>query len=106
MPLMAHNLLQSIELLTNGVLQFDRRCLQGLTANREHCEALVEQSLAMCTTLAPVIGYDQTAALAKQAAETGKTIREVLHGSGLLSNTEIERLLDPRPMTEPGLVQS
>ena len=105
MPLMAHNLLQSIDLLTNSVTQFDQRCLQGLEANRERCEELVEQSLAMCTILAPVLGYDKAAALAKQAAESGRTIREVVQASGLLPDDEIDRLLDPRPMTEPGLEQ-
>jgi fumarate hydratase class II len=103
MPLMAHNLLQSVDLLTNSVSQFDRRCLQGLTANRERCEEMVEQSLAMCTILAPVLGYDRAAALAKQAAESGQTIRAVVSASGLLPPEEIDRLLDPRPMTEPGL---
>jgi fumarate hydratase class II len=105
MPLMAHNLLQSIDLLTNSVGQFDQRCLQGIEANRERCEELVEQSLAMCTILAPVLGYDKAAALAKQAAASGQTIREVVQSSGLLPNGEIDRLLDPRPMTEPGLEQ-
>ncbi len=105
MPLLAHNLLQSINLLTNSVTQFDRHCLQGLEANRERCEELVEQSLAMCTILAPVLGYDQAAALAKQAAESGQTIREVVQASGLLPDDEIDRLLDPRQMTEPGLEQ-
>jgi fumarate hydratase class II len=105
MPLITHNLLQSIDLLTNSVGQFDQRCLQGLEANRERCEELVEQSLAMCTILAPVLGYDQAAALAKQAAESGRTIREVVRESGLLPKEEIDRLLDPRPMTKPGLEQ-
>ena len=105
MPMMAHNLLQSIDLLTNSVTQFDQRCLHGLAANRERCEELVEQSLAMCTILAPVLGYDQAAALAKQAAESGQTIREVVCASGLLPEDEIDRLLDPQPMTEPGLEQ-
>jgi fumarate hydratase class II len=57
----------------------------------------------MCTILAPVLGYDQAAALAKQAAESGQTIREMVSASGLLPADEIDRLLDPRPMTEPGL---
>jgi fumarate hydratase class II len=103
MPVMAHNLLQSIDLLTNSVTQFTSRCLQDLDANRQRCEELIEQSLAMCTVLAPVIGYDQAADLAKQAAANGQTIREVISASGLLSEEEILRLLDPRPMTEPGI---
>ncbi len=77
MPVMAHNLLQSIDLLANVVGQFNERCLQGLVADRQRCEALIEESLAMCTALAPVIGYDRAAAIAKQAHETGKTVRQV-----------------------------
>ena len=61
------------------------------------------QSLAMCTILAPVLGYDKAAALAKQAAESGQTIPEVVCASGLIPDDEIDRLLDPRQMTEPGL---
>ena len=103
MPMMAHNLLQSIDLLTNAVDQFDERCLQGLTANRERCEGLIEESLAMCTALAPVIGYDRAAAIAKQAHETGKTVREVALAEDVLPDYELDRLLDPRPMTEAGI---
>jgi len=103
MPMMAHNLLQSIDLLTNAIDQFDERCLQGLTADRERCEGLIEESLAMCTALAPVIGYDRAAAIAKQAHETGKTVREVALAEDVLPDYELDRLLDPRPMTEAGI---
>jgi len=103
MPVMAYNLLQSIELLSRGVTQFDRRCLQGLQANRQRCEELVEQSLAMVTVLAPVIGYDRAADLAKQAAASGRTIRQLVQEAQVLPQAELERLLDPRPMTEPGI---
>jgi len=103
MPVLAYNLLQSLELLANAVSQFDRRCLQGLEANRARCEALVEQSLSMVTVLAPVLGYDRAAELAKQAAASGRTIRELLLEAGVLPKDEVERLLDPRPMTEPGI---
>ena len=103
MPVMAHNLLQAIDLLSNGVTQFTSRCLEGLDADRERCESLIEESLAMCTALAPVIGYDQAAAIAKQAFETDKTVREVAREQQVLPNDELDRLLDPRPMTEPGV---
>jgi fumarate hydratase class II len=103
MPMMAYNLLQSIELLNNAVEQFDKRCLHGLTADRERCEGLIEQSLAMCTALAPVIGYDNAADIAKKAHETGKTVREIAMQEQTLSPEELERLLDPRPMTEAGI---
>jgi fumarate hydratase class II len=103
MPVMAHNLLQSIDLLANVVGQFNERCLQGLVADRERCEALIEESLAMCTALAPVIGYDRAAAIAKQAHETGKTVRQIALAEQVLSEEELQRLLDPRPMTEAGI---
>jgi hypothetical protein len=77
MPLIAHNLLQSIELLTTGVTVFTRRCIQGIEANVEKCQVDIERSLAMCTPLAPVIGYDRAAQIAKRALETNRTVREV-----------------------------
>ena len=103
MPVMAHNLLQSIDLLANATDQFNERCLQGLAADRERCEGLIEESLAMCTALAPVIGYDQAAAIAKQAHETGRTVREVAIAEDVLPEEELKSLLDPRPMTEAGI---
>jgi fumarate hydratase, class II len=103
MPVMIHNLLQSIDLLAAGVRQFNQRCVQGLEANRARCESLVEQSLAMCTALVPVIGYDRAAEIAKQAYASGRTVREVARQLGVLPEEELRRLLDPRPMTEPGV---
>ena len=103
MPLMAHNLLKSIELLSRASRQFNEKCIQDLQADRTRCEALVEQSLAMVTALAPVIGYDKAAALAKQTWESGRTVREVALAERLLSEEELTRILDPRPMTEPGI---
>jgi len=103
MPVMAHNLLQSIDLLASATEQFNERCLQGLEADRERCEGLIEESLAMCTALAPVIGYDQAAAIAKQAHATGRTVREVALAEKVLPEEELKRLLDPRPMTEAGI---
>jgi fumarate hydratase class II len=103
MPLLAHNLLQAIELLSRASRQFQEKCVKGLQADRKRCESLVEQSLAMVTALAPVIGYDRAAALAKQAWASGRTVREVALAERLLSEAELARILDPRPMTEPGI---
>ena len=103
MPVMTHNLLQSIELLSNAVTLFSSRCLQGLEADRARCEALVEESLAMCTALAPVIGYDRAAEIAKSAYASGRTVRAVVLEMGILPEEELTRLLDPRPQTEPGI---
>ena len=103
MPLIAHNLLQSITLLSGAVNAFVERCLEGLEADRERCEGLIEESLAMCTALAPVVGYDRAAELAKHAYTSGKTVREVAYERLDMDRDELDRLLDPRPMTEPGI---
>lgn len=101
LPVMAHNLLQSIDLLSKGTRVFARRCIVGLEADVEKCRSNLEQSLAMCTSLAPVIGYDKAAKIAKVAFERGKTIREVAGELSGLSETEITKLLDPSTQTEP-----
>ncbi|MCM2265907.1 MAG: class II fumarate hydratase [Desulfuromonadales bacterium] len=103
MPVITHNLLQSIDLLSNAVTLFTTRCLQGLEANRERCEAMVEESLAMCTALAPVIGYDRAAEIAKAAYASGRTVRAVALEMNILPEDELTRLLDPRTQTEPGI---
>jgi fumarate hydratase class II len=99
MPLMAWDLLDSIELLTAGTRNFETRLVQGLEADRERAAAFVEQSLAMATALAPIIGYEQAAALAKEASASGRTIREVAHERSGIPSAELERLLDPRSQT-------
>jgi fumarate hydratase class II len=77
------------------------KLLVGLTVNEERCRQLIEQSLMMVTSLAPKIGYEQAAALAKEAFATGKTIRELCHERKVLPQAELEDALDPRRMTEP-----
>ena len=101
MPLIAHNLLQSIELLTRGVLVFARRCVAGIEANVEKCQADIERSLAMCTPLATEIGYDQAAKIAKVAYETNRTVREVAREMSGLSEQQLNFLLDPARLTGP-----
>jgi fumarate hydratase class II len=101
MPVMTHNLLESIRLLTNVCHVFVERCITGLEANRARCEELIEQSLAMCTSLAPLIGYDAAAAIAKEAAATGKTVRQVALEKKVLDEAKLCAVLDPRAMTEP-----
>src|SRR5439155_9065227 len=77
MPVAAYNLLQAISLLATASRVFARRAITGLEADVKKCESNVEQSLAMCTALAPVIGYDKAAKIAKTAYETGRTVRQV-----------------------------
>ncbi len=101
MPLIAHNLLQSIELLANGTRVFGRRCVVGIEANFERCGAMIEQSLAMVTALAPVIGYDHAAKIAKRAYETGQTVRAVAEQMSGLEKTQLDELLDPGRQTGP-----
>jgi fumarate hydratase class II len=73
----------------------------ALEANRERCESLVEQSLAMCTSLAPVIGYDKAAEIAKESFKTGKTVREIARERKVVPDAELDKVLDPRRMTQP-----
>lgn len=102
LPVMAYNLLQSIELLATASDNFAARCIEGITANEERCKSLIEQSLAMCTALAPEIGYEAAAKLAKEAYRSGKTVREVAREQQIFPETRLNELLDPWRMTEPG----
>jgi len=99
MPVMAHNLLQSIELLARGSRVFAGRCVDGLEADAERCESNVERSLAPCTALAPAIGYDKAAEIARVAHETGRTVREVALEMSGLDKAKLEELLDPGKQT-------
>jgi fumarate hydratase class II len=101
MPVMAYNLLQSIELLSRAARVFADRCVDGLSANPERCASLVEQSLSMCTSLAPLIGYDRAAEIAKESMKGGKTVRQVAAEKKVLSEAELQKALDPIRMTSP-----
>lgn len=103
MPMIAYNLVQSVELLANASRLLADRCVVGIEANAERARALVEQSLAMCTSLAPKIGYDKAAAIAKEAFATGRTVREIALRDEVLPVNELERVLDARVMTEGGI---
>ncbi|MDP9172990.1 MAG: class II fumarate hydratase [Planctomycetota bacterium] len=101
MPVIAFNLLQSIELLASAARVFADRCVDGIEANAKHCEEMVEQSLAMCTSLAPLIGYDKAAEVAKESFKTGKTVRQIASEKKLLSEADLSKALDPKRMTQP-----
>jgi fumarate hydratase class II len=98
-PVIARNLLASIQLLAAAARVFDTKCLAGIEARRDRAEALVEESLAMVTVLAPVIGYDAAAEIAKEAWRTGKRVRDLCRERHVLPPGELERLLDPRRQT-------
>src|SRR5207237_10131283 len=94
MPVMAYNILQSIELLSRAARVFADRCVAGIEANRQRCESLVEQSLAMCTSLAPIVGYDKAADVAKESFKTGKTGRQVAAERTLIPEAELSKAMD------------
>ena len=101
LPVTAAAMLESIALLAAATSNFSDRCIEGLTAT-DRGPQLVEQGLMLATALAPVIGYDETAKLAKEALRSGRTIRELALERGM-DPAELDRLLDPAAMTEPGL---
>ncbi len=103
MPLIAHNLLQSIEILGNASRLLAEKCVEGIEANRDRCEELVEKSLAMVTSLVPKIGYDAAAEIAKESVKTGKTVRELCREKQVLPEDELREALDPWGQTEGGI---
>ncbi len=101
MPVAAYNLLQSIDLLAAEADNFREQCIEGLVSTQRGPET-VEQGLAICTALAPVIGYDAAAAIAHEASETGETVRQVALRTTELGEAALEEILDAAKMTEPG----
>lgn len=102
MPVIGYNLLQSIEILGSAISNFVNQCIDGLEATSAGPE-MVEKGLAICTALAPKIGYDAAAEISKTAFKTGRTIRDVARERTQLSDEELNELLNPAKMTEPGL---
>jgi fumarate hydratase class II len=101
MPVMIDAFLESCTLLANMTNVMVDKLLTGLQVNEKRCRQLIEQSLMMVTSLAPKIGYEKAAALAKEAFDTGKTIRELCRDRSILPEAELEDALDPWKMTEP-----
>jgi fumarate hydratase class II len=101
LPLIAHNLTNSITILSNGTIVFTEKLIIGLKANKEKCAGYIEGSLAMCTSLAPVIGYDKAADIAYKAYNSGKTVREIAIEENVLDKDKLNELLDPLSMTKP-----
>jgi fumarate hydratase class II len=93
LPVIVYNLLQSISILASVAEAFNDKCIAGIRANREVCAAYIEKSLALVTGLVPKIGYDQAAAIAKKAYETGKTIRQVALEESILPEEELDKYL-------------
>ncbi|WP_121821249.1 class II fumarate hydratase [Halostella salina] len=103
-PVIAYNYLQSAALLANASETFAEKFVRKLEANREHCEAQVQQSMALATALNPAIGYDRASEVAKTALKEGKTVREVVVEKGYLDEDEVDEVLDPEKMTHRGIL--
>lgn len=98
-PMIIHNVLQSVRLLTDAIHSFDQHCLQGMTADRARIEQLLQQSLMLVTALNPHIGYDNAAAIAKHAYQAGLSLREAAISSGLVSAEQFDAWVKPEQMT-------
>ena len=101
MPVMGQTVLESVQLLAGINRAFVEFCVADMEANEEACEAAVEQSLSMVTSLNPLIGYEKAASLAKEAFASGKTIRQLCRENGMLPEATLKEALDPWRMTEP-----
>ena len=102
-PIVFYCLFQSIDTLAYAVQTFIDNCVTGITANEERCRQLVENSIGVITAICPHVGYEKAAEIAKKAMKTGESIRNLILREGLLSEKEMETVLDPVNMTEPGI---
>ena len=98
MPMIASNIIESIEIISNGIKMFNRKLIMDLEANQNVCSGYIEGSLAMCTSLVPVIGYDKSAEIAYKAFKQNKTVREIVLGENILEKEVVDKLLDHKNM--------
>ena len=103
MPLISWNLTFSMELLKNCVQKFTESCIKGITANEARCRRYLEDSLGLVTVLAPHIGYNASAAIAKESVASGRSIREIVLEQKLMAASELDLIMKPEHLTEPGL---
>ena len=102
-PVIFYNLFESIETLANGVNTLTHNCIEGITANRERCKNLVDNSVGVVTAICPHIGYQKAAEIAKAAIKIGESVRKIIVKEGILKESELNKILDPISMTEPGI---
>lgn len=103
MPLIANSLLDSFEIGTNAIRTFDKKCIQGIKANKEVCEHYFESSLGIATLLNPYIGYENATKVVEESIKKGESIREVVLEKKLISKKDLDRILDYRKVTRPNL---
>ena len=103
MPMIAYDTLESLQMLANMTRAFAQFCVSGITVDRERCALLMEESSALATPLAPYLGYALAADISKEAVRTGKTIRQLILEKGIFTAEELDQILAPRELTEPGV---
>lgn len=102
-PVLTYNLLQSLDILRNVATVFTEKCVKGITANIQRCRQMVEQSVGIITAINPHVGYETATIIAKEAITTGRPIREIVLERGILTEEELDIILNPQEMTKPGI---
>ncbi|MEL7563625.1 MAG: aspartate ammonia-lyase [Dehalobacterium sp.] len=102
-PVIAFNLFQSFDMMTNVIEVFRKKCIEGITANEDICRSMVEKSIGVVTALNPHIGYENSCSIAEEAYKTGRSVKDVCIKRGILSEEEVNLILQPNEMTEPGI---
>mgnify|MGYP005620584375 CR=1 FL=1 len=100
-PLIAHNILQSIDLIADSTKNFATYCIKGIKANKKKIQEHLDNSLMLVTALAPKIGYDKASEIAKKALKNNTTLKDEIIKSGLMNENEYHKIVDPRKMIQP-----
>jgi aspartate ammonia-lyase len=100
-PVIVQSLFESLEMLINGMKTFKYRCIDGITANEEHCRQMVLNSIGIVTALNPILGYENSSMVAKEALKTGRSVYDLVIEKELLSKDQLDELLKPENMIRP-----
>ena len=100
-PVIVQSIFESIAMLNNGMKTFMYRCIDGITANKERCQSMVTNSIGLVTALNPVLGYEKSSEVAKEALETGKSVYDLVIEKNYLSKEELDEILKPENMIRP-----
>ena len=103
MPVIGHNITESLEILGNAAEHLAVKCINGITPNKKQCDWYVDNSMALATALNPYIGYDKASDIVKESLKTGKPIKQLVLEKGYLKKAELDRILDPKKLTSPNL---